>query len=268
MRRRAASEGLPSRREGHVIIVGFGLNGKNLAGVLRETSIPYVAVELNHETVLQMKKRGEPIFYGDGTSPEILHKLGIHAARLLVVVISDPASTRRIVQTARKLNPRLYIIARTRYTEEVEDLIVLGANEVIPEEFETSIEIFARVLHRYQIPRSLILDQIEKIRSGSYEILRRADLPIKGLTEKCEIISDFDIETYLIDEHTHASGRSLKDLRIHSEIDATVIAVRRRDEVISHPDPEFIFQSGDVVYLIGKRDKVCKALDLLDSPPE
>ena len=116
MRRRAAKEGLPSRREGHVIIVGFGLNGRNLAGVLRETSIPYVVLELNHETVLQMKKRGEPIFYGDGTSPEILHKLGIHAARLLVVVISDPASTRRIVQTARKVNPRLYIIARTRYT--------------------------------------------------------------------------------------------------------------------------------------------------------
>jgi len=268
MRRRAASEGLPSRREGHVIIVGFGLNGRNLAGVLRETSIPYVVVELNHETVLQMKKKGEPIFYGDGTSPEILHKLGVHAARLLVVVISDPASTRRIVQTARKVNPRLYIIARTRYTEEVEDLIALGANEVIPEEFETSIEIFARVLHRYQIPRSLILNQIERIRSGSYESLRRVDLPIKSMNEKCEIISDFDIETYLIDEHTNALGRSLKDLRIHLEIDATVIAVRRGEEVIPHPDPEFIFKPGDVVYLIGKREKVCKAIDLLDTRPE
>ena len=268
MRRRAASEGLLSRREGHVIIVGFGLNGRNLAEVLKETSIPYVVVELNHETVLQMKKKGEPIFYGDGTSPEILHKLGVHAARLLVVVISDPASTRRIVQTARKVNPRLYIIARTRYTEEVEDLIALGANEVIPEEFETSIEIFARVLHHYQLPRNLILDQIEKIRSGSYEILRRADLPIKSLTEKCEIISDFDIETYQIDEHTNAFGRSLKDLRIHSEIDATVIAVRRGEEIIPHPDPEFIFKPGDVVYLIGKREKVCKAIDLLDLPPE
>jgi CPA2 family monovalent cation:H+ antiporter-2 len=82
------------------------LNGKNLAGVLKETSIPYVVLEFNNETVLEMKKRGEPIFYGDGTSPEILHKLGIETARLLVVVISDPASTRRIVQIARKLNPR------------------------------------------------------------------------------------------------------------------------------------------------------------------
>src|SRR4030042_4052148 len=116
MRRKAAREGFPSRRERHVIIIGFGLNGRNLAGALKETLIPYVVLELNHETVLQMKKREEPIFYGDGTSPEILHKLGIDTARLLVVVISVPASTRRIVQIGRKVNPSLYIIVRTRYT--------------------------------------------------------------------------------------------------------------------------------------------------------
>jgi CPA2 family monovalent cation:H+ antiporter-2 len=210
-------------------------------------------LEFNNETVLKMKKRGEPIFYGDGTSPEILHKLGIEMARLLVVVISDPASTRRIVQIARKLNPRVYIIVRTRYTTEVEDLIKLGANEVIPEEFETSIEIFAKVLHHYQIPRNLITHQIEKIRSGSYEVLRRVGLPIKRLQEKCEIHSDFEIETYQIDEHTPASGRSLKDLKIHSEVKATVIAVRRGEQIIPNPESEFIFKPGDIVYLIGRK---------------
>lgn len=268
MRRKAAKEGFPTRREGHVIVIGFGLNGKNLAGVLKETSLPYVVLELNNETVLEMKKRGEPIFYGDGTSPEILHKLGIEAARLLVVVISDPASTRRIVQIGRKLNPRLYIIVRTRYTGEVEDLIRLGANEVIPEEFETSIEIFAKVLHHYQIPRNFILDQIEKIRNGSYEVLRRAGLPIKGVQEKCEIHSDFEIETYQIDEHTPASGHSIKDLKIHSEIDATVIAVRRGEQIIPNPEPEFILKPRDILYLIGKREKVCQVIDLLDTRQE
>jgi CPA2 family monovalent cation:H+ antiporter-2 len=68
---------------------------------------------------------------------------------MLVVAISDPASTRRIVQVARRGNPRLHILVRTRYAAEVEDLLKLGANEVIPEEFETSIEIFAKVLHHY-----------------------------------------------------------------------------------------------------------------------
>jgi CPA2 family monovalent cation:H+ antiporter-2 len=265
MRKRAEREGLPSKKEGHVIIVGFGLNGRNLAEVLKEASVPYVALELNNDTVLEMKKKGEPIFYGDGTSFEILHKLGIDAARLMVIVISDPASTRRIVQIARKSNSRLYIIVRTRYLTEVDDLIQLGANEVIPEEFETSIEIFARVLHQFQVPRNLILELIERIRKGSYEVLRKVELPVKTLPEKCEVISEIDTETYLVNERSHASGRSIKDLRIRTKTSATVIAVKRGSEIIPSPELEFVFTPGDIVYLIGSKESLAKAFALLES---
>jgi CPA2 family monovalent cation:H+ antiporter-2 len=265
MRRIAEKEGFPSKREGHVIIVGFGLNGRNLAEVLKESSVPYVVLELNNDTVIQMKKKGEPIFYGDGTSPEILLKLGIHTARMLVVAISDPASTRRIVQVARKENSRLYIIVRTRYTVEVEDLLKLGANEVIPEEFETSIEIFAKVLHHYQVPRNLMTEQIERVRSKSYEVLRRVELPAKNLPEKCEILVDIDTETYLVRDHSYASGRSIKELRIRSTTGATVIAVKRGNEIIPSPGLDFVFVTGDILYLIGNKESLSKALALLES---
>ncbi len=264
MKRGPEKEGFPPRREGHVIIIGFGLNGRNLAEVLKEASVPYVALEINNETVFEMKKRGEPIFYGDGTSPEILHKLGIATARMLVIAISDPASTRRIVQVARKENPRLYIIVRTRYTAEVEDLLKLGANEVIPEEFETSIEIFARVLHHYQIPKNLLMEQIEKIRSASYEVLRRLELPAKGLPEKCEILLDIDTETYLVTNRSYVSGRSIKELKIRSTTGATVIAVKRGNEIIPSPGLEFLFIPGDVIYLIGSKENLSKAFALLE----
>jgi len=264
MRKKAAKEGFPSRREGHVIIIGFGLNGRNLAEVLKESSVPYVVLELNNDTVIQMKKKGEPIFYGDGTSPEILHKLGITTARMLVVAISDPSSTRRIVQVARKENPRLYMIVRTRYTSEVEDLLKLGANEVIPEEFETSIEIFAKVLHHYQVPKNLLIEQIEKIRSGSYEVLRRVELPTKNLPEKCEIFVDIETETYLVNDHSNASGHSIKDLRIRSTTGATVIAVKRGNEIIPSPGLEFVFTPGDIIYLIGSKESLSKAFSLLE----
>jgi CPA2 family monovalent cation:H+ antiporter-2 len=265
MRRKAEKEGFPLRREGHVIIVGFGLNGKNLAEVLKETSVPYVVLEINNDTVIQMKKKGEPIFYGDGTSPEVLHKLGIATARMLVVAISDPASTRRIVQVARKENPRLYILVRTRYAAEVEDLLKIGANEVIPEEFETSIEIFAKVLHHFQVPKNLMIEQIEKIRSGSYEVLRRVELPTKNLPQKCEILIDIDTETYLINDRSHASGRSIKELRIRSTTGATVIAVKRGNEIIPSPGLDFVFVPGDILYLIGSKESLAKAFVLLES---
>src|SRR5204863_387196 len=81
----------------------------------------------------------------DATREEILRALGAERARMLVVAISDPAATRRMVRVARSLNPRIHIIARTRYVTEVPELSRLAADVVIPEELGTSIEIFARV---------------------------------------------------------------------------------------------------------------------------
>jgi len=136
----------------HVIVAGYGLNGRNLTAALRSIQAPYLIVELNAQTVQQARARGEPAFYGDATREEILRALGAERARMLVVAISDPAATRRMVRVGRALNARLHIIARTRYVTEIPELSRLGADVVIPEEFETSIEIFARVLAHYNVP--------------------------------------------------------------------------------------------------------------------
>ena len=98
-------------------------------------------------------KNGEPISYGDATQENVLQDNGIDNAKVMVIAISDRAATRRITDLARRLNPDIYIIARTRYIQEMEVLQSLGANEVIPEEYETSVEIFSRVLEKYDVPR-------------------------------------------------------------------------------------------------------------------
>jgi len=125
------------KKSNHVIIVGFGLNGRNLARVLKDSDIPYVVLELNPDAVRKSKRKGEPIYYGDGTSPEMLRKLGILWARVLVIAISDPSATRRIVEIARMENPRIHIMVRTRYVSEIEELVSLGADEVRKEGYRT-----------------------------------------------------------------------------------------------------------------------------------
>src|SRR5207247_6868815 len=94
---------------------------------------------------------------------------------MLVVADADPAASRRMVRVARTHNARLHIIARTRYVTEIPELGRLGADVVIPEEFETSIEIFARVLAHYNVPRSDIERLVDQIRSSHYEALRGGD---------------------------------------------------------------------------------------------
>lgn len=254
------AEGGQLRKHDHVIIVGFGLNGRNLARVLREADIPYVVLEMNSDTVREMKKKGEPIYYGDGTSKEILRKLGIEKARLLVIAISDPISTRRIVAIARQASATVYIIVRTRYLIEVDDLRNLGADEIIPEEFETSIEIFSRVLHRYSFPRSTILDMAEKIRSDSYTALRSVELPRRHLFEKYEWLPEIEIDGYRIPDGSHLHNKTIKELHIRKKTGVTIIAVRREKKVHPNPDPDFRLNSGDYILFTGDRASINNAL--------
>ncbi|MBM4276719.1 MAG: hypothetical protein FJ130_02415 [Deltaproteobacteria bacterium] len=69
----------------------------------------------------------------------------------------------------------------------------------------------------------------------------------------------------MIGEQTPAAGLSIRDLKIRSRTGATVIAVRRDGEILPSPDPGFVFKTGDIIYLIGEREKVLKAIELLES---
>ncbi len=207
----------------------------------------------------------EPIYYGDGTSIEILHKLGILSAKVLVVAISDAAATRRIVQIARKENPELHIIVRTQYVAEVDQLIDSGANEVIPEEFETSVEIFSRVLHHYHTPRNVISAHIENIRKDCYSVLRGIALPQKGLTERQELLKGMETETYLIRGTSGAVGLSLRELNLRVETGATIIAVKRKDMVHHNPSSDFVLKEGDILLFIGKKEDIDRAVGYMDS---
>ncbi len=254
-------EDFPKKRKNHVIIVGFGLNGKNLARVLKEADIPYVVLELNIGTVDKMKKIGEPIYYGDGTKIEVLHRLGINTAKILVVAISDASSCRNIVKTSKNENPELFVIARTRYAVEVDDLLKLGADEVIPEEFETSVEIFSRVLGQYQIPRNEIFDFVDMIREDGYRALRQIQTTRrKPLFDRYPILSKVTIELCTINDNSPVQGKSIEDLKFRTRTETTIIAIERNNQIYTSPDPKFSFKAGDMVYITGKRECINKAI--------
>ena len=179
---REAGESVTESLKDHVIIVGYGFNGTNLARVLAEIGIPYVVLELNAQTVRQAKQRGESIVYGDVSSTEVLERVGAERARALVMAISDPVSTRRAVAVARSRFHGLHVIARTRYLAEVDELYRLGAQVVIPEEVETSMEIFSQVLECYGVPRTTLIKHARRIRAERYGLFRegRPGSPPRG----------------------------------------------------------------------------------------
>ncbi|HQA03781.1 MAG TPA: cation:proton antiporter [Thermodesulfovibrio thiophilus] len=249
------------KKSNHVIIIGFGLNGRNLARILKEINIPYVILELNPDTVRKMKKKGEPIYYGDGTSPEILHKLGIHRAKMLVIAISDPLATRKIVQIAKTENPKIHIIVRTRFVTEIDELRKLGANEVIPEEFETSLEIFSRVLHHFGIPRNKIVQMLEQIRVEGYEILRIPEIYETRTGLECVIFEGLEMDSFEIEKNSWLIGKSIKSIDIRSKAGVTVIAVQRGEKTFLNPPADFSLKEGDIIVYVGNKKQLINALN-------
>ncbi|QUV81835.1 cation:proton antiporter [Chloracidobacterium sp. D] len=242
---------------GHVIIAGYGLNGRNLARVLRAAGIPYRIIELNIESIRAGRKQGEPILYGDGTRREVLHAARIEAARVLVVAISDATATRRIAALAREMNPNLHIIVRTRFVSEMNGLYALGVQQVIPEEFETSLEIFARVLREYGLSRQYIQQQVEMIRREGYRLLD-ADCPERTtlITELATVIENATTLALRLPPEGLAIGKSLRELALRPTFGVTVVAVQRGAETTVNPDADFVLEAGDVLVLLGRPEKL------------
>lgn len=248
----------------HLIIVGFGPSGRHLARAAKVSDIPYAVVEMNSDTVRAQAAKGEPITYGDASQEAVLEHVGIHQARIMVVVISDAAAAQRAVEMARRLNPSVHIVTRTRFLTEVEPLQALGANEVIPEELESSVEIFTRVLTHYLVPRDRIDGLASEIRAGGYETLRSPSVSQQTL-EACRVpIPDVNVVACRVGPGSPVAGKNLADLDLRNRLGATLLAIRRGEETISNPGATTCIQKEDTLLVLastenaGQMARLCK----------
>lgn len=247
----------------HLIVVGFGINGRNLTRAARTAGIPYVVLETNPDTVRREKAAGESIFFGDARHPAVLEHAGLERARVLVSAISDPGGTREIARVAKRMNPAIHVLARTRYVEEVVPLYEAGADDVIPEEFETSVEILARVLRRYLIPQVEIAEFVGDIRSGGYEMFRgMAPGPEAEIGDIRFQLPDSEVATVKLGEHSYLVGRTLSEVALRAEYGVTVLAVRREGETLANPGAGFTFQEEDQLIVFGNPHQVADAAAL------
>jgi CPA2 family monovalent cation:H+ antiporter-2 len=246
----------------HVVIVGFGLNGRNLARVLAANDIPYLVIETNPFTVASERQRERQIVFGDASRPEVLEHARIGQARSVVVAISDAAASRRIAAQARQLNPLCHIIVRTRYVAEMEPLYQAGANEVVPEEFETSVEIFARVLRNYLVPQERIEECVAEVRRDSYGMFRSLSRRHRHATGIAGLLHGAEIATFTVQAEAALEGTSLRDGLLRSRSGSSVLAIKRDEELVPNPDPVWEIRRGDLLLLLGTPEQLAAAAPL------
>ena len=250
----------------HMVIVGYGVNGKNLARVLKSLRISHVVIETNPFTVRTEGKKGQHILFGDASKLEVLEHAHIAKARGMVIAISDAAASRRVAALARQLNPSLHIIVRTRYILEVEPLYRLGVNEVVPEEFETSVEILSRVLRNYLVPQDDIERCVAEVRSDGYEMLRTLSRRHSHAVGISGYLSGAEIGTFRVRPGSPLEGTSLRDGVLRERSGATILTIKRGEELVPNPDPVWELREQDILLLLGTPDQLAAAARLFDGP--
>lgn len=227
----------------HVIIVGYGINGRNVAHALKLLAIPHVVLDLNPYTIEEIRAAGGLALEGDARQREVLEVAGMPRARGLVAALPDAVSTREVVVAARALNAQAKIIARTPYLLQVDGLHQIGADEVIPEEFETSLELAGRVLRLYGAPPHVVEREKAALRREGYDLLRgKPDEAHPTLTTLCQLP---EVSRLTIPRHSQAVGRTLRDLDLRHRTGALVLAVEREGEVTINPSSDLQLLEGD-----------------------
>jgi len=253
--KKAAEEEFTENLNDHTIIIGYGINGRNVAQAAKFAKIPYAIVEMNARTVQAEKAKGEPILFGDASNPFIIEHVKVFKARVAIIAISDPTATKAIVTNIRSICQTVHVIVRTRYMSEMSQHLELGANDVIPEEFETSVEIFTRMLHKYLVPQDEIIGFVQNFRSGSYEMLRPHEITNKQIAEIS--IPEMNISTLRVQgRNKEVVGKTMAESHIRSRFGINILAIKRNDHHITHIGADTTIELEDVLYLAGKPESI------------
>lgn len=246
-----------------VVIVGYGVAGRLAAHALTACRVPFVVLELNAETVRAARAQGEPVYYGDATSEEALGHAQLPSARLLVLLMSDPQAAQRVVDTVKRVAPKVPILMRSRYLGERPSLLRMGAHDVVAEEVEGAMEVIARMFRWLEVPRNMIDEQIKTLRTETQTTDRRLSVPRSRLGD-VRGLDEMKIESVLVREGSPSVGQSPVSLQLRSSTGALVVGVRRGEQLLEKPDPNIPFLVDDIVYFVGTTDEIRRALPLFD----
>ncbi|AKB73828.1 Glutathione-regulated potassium-efflux system protein KefC [Methanosarcina lacustris Z-7289] len=250
--------------ENHLVIIGYGVNGRNVAIAARAASIPYSIIDINPDTVRKEKSKGEHIMYGDAAQKAVLEHAGIRDAKSVVVTAGDPVSAKRIIEAARRLNPEVHIIARTHFLSELERFYALGADEVISDEFESSIELFSRVLNRYMVPDNEIETVGEQLRADHYRILRSPEMRRKSICELSLDFSEVDIRSIRVGKYSKAAGQTLGSLQIRKKYGVSVLAISRIHRLMYDLGAETGLNPDDILLVISPPERLEEFKELFE----
>ncbi|RLD79609.1 MAG: hypothetical protein DRJ10_08610 [Bacteroidetes bacterium] len=232
----------------HTILVGKKSQVSSLMKSLKLVDIPYVIIDIDADRVRSLQNEGISAVYGHAQYASVLEHASIKDANNMLLSVGETSENASIIETAKSLNPNINIIVRTKFIEDLDHLYKVGADYVIPIEFETALEMFSKTLSHYLVPHEEIEKTLGLIRSEGYKALRIES----NIKTKSEIhIPDFEISSLIIHKNSVAFNKSIKELDLRNKTGITILAVKKQDEIITNPKADTILEDGDTIYTLG-----------------
>ncbi len=220
----------------HYIVCGFGRIGKVICKALHDNHLPFVIIEHDAQEVQQINELGFLALEGNASSDETLLKVGIKQAKGLIAVVSSDADNVYIVLSARGLNPKLYIMARSSGAEGTETkLLRAGADKVISPYYIGAVRMAQMIM------RPTVVDFLDLTVHGGELGLR--------------------LEELRVSEHSAFSHKTLLASNIRKKHDLIVVAIKREHgEMLFNPTPTTELLPGDILVVLGEYKSI-KALE-------
>ncbi len=159
----------------HVIIAGFGRVGKMVARVLEAELINYIVIDINSDNVKEEEVNGFPIFKGDISQIETLAAAGADRALCVIIAINNQVTQKKSLKIISKHHPELSIIVRSADLRHSAELYELGATIIVPEDYETGLQLGGAVLKALGINEYEIARIKEQFRAGNYVMTKQEE---------------------------------------------------------------------------------------------
>lgn len=217
----------------HVIICGFGRNGKESAQILFNNKIPFVVLEEKNDLDKDIEFEVPHFMKGDATKDEVLLEAGIKNARALIITLPIDADNLFVVLTAKQLNPAIKIISRASQDSSVKKLKIAGADNVI------------------------MPDKI-----GGAHMATLVMLP--DVVEMLSIMSTKSNESFRVAEIGANKNVTLGQLDMWSKTNCTILGIKTEgNHYTVNPDASYQIKPGDRLIVMGSNAQIENAKKLI-----
>ncbi len=240
----------------HVIICGYGRCGQNLARMLEQEQIPYMALDLDPDRVRQAAEAGDSVVFGDAARLQALMAAGLARASAVVVTYLETPSALRVLAHIQEHAPQVPVIVRTQDDHDLEVLQQAGATEVVPEAIEGSLMLAGHALALLGVPMRRVIHVIQDQREQRYSLLR-------GFFRGSD---DGDIDeaqaerlwSVTLPADAPALGCLLSDMKLAASA-LRVISLRRKNGAGVDLSSDPVLQEGDTLVLSGRAEALAQA---------